>query len=199
MLRNRILTALVLVPLVVAGVLWAPTRGLAIAFGLIVLLGGREMARLAGLRGLSMQWIYAVLLEGVIAWAYYWMDPAMERWLLLLAAAFWLGATLVLLARRSETSPVRGVRPLVLLLGALQLLIAWLSIIHLHGRGTNGPALMLFLLVLIWVADSAAYFAGRPWGATSSLPWSARARPGRVRRAPWPGPWSARSSCGSWR
>jgi len=52
MLRNRILTALVLIPLVVAGVLLASSEGLALAFGVIVVLGAREMARLGGLRRL---------------------------------------------------------------------------------------------------------------------------------------------------
>jgi phosphatidate cytidylyltransferase len=34
----------------------------------------------------------------------------------------------------------------------------------LHALGSEGPRLLLFVLVLIWTSDSAAYFAGRALG-----------------------------------
>ncbi len=36
----------------------------------------------------------------------------------------------------------------------------------LHGGRGDGVYLVLFLLVMIWIADSAAYFSGRRWGKT---------------------------------
>ncbi len=177
MLLARVLTALVLVPLVVAGVLLARNETLALAFGLFMLLGGREMARLGGLRPLALQWLYAALLGGAILWLYYFLPWGWEPWLQLAAAAFWIPATLHLLARRRPLAPREGVRPGILLLGMAQLLIAWLSLINLHRDHPQGPALVLFLLVLIWVADSAAYFAGRAWGRHKLSP---RVSPGKT-------------------
>lgn len=164
MLRNRIITALVLIPLVVAGVLLASSDGLAVAFGGIVVLGAREMTRLAGLRQPLAQWGYAAAAGVLMACAYTFITPALEAWLELAAAIFWIAASMALLARRRQLARVERPRPWILLLGALQLLIAWLSVIALHRSGPQGPALLLFLLVLIWTADSAAYFAGRAWG-----------------------------------
>jgi len=177
MLRNRILTALILIPLVVAGVLMAPSNVLAVVFGLFVLLGAREMGRLGGLRGLLWQWLYALGVGFLLAWAYLGLPFGAEWWLQAVAVVFWGVATLALLTRRRELAQVDTVRPLMLLLGALQLMIAWLSVIDLHRSGSEGPGLLLFLLVLIWVADSAAYFAGRTWGAHKLSP---RVSPGKT-------------------
>lgn len=164
MLRNRILTAFVLIPLVVAGVLMMPTGLLGLVFGAITLLGAREMARLAGLGRPGLQWLYALGVGFLLLAAYYLLVPPLERWLQVLAAVFWIAVTLRLLSWRRSLVTENRIRPGLMLLGALQLIVAWLSVIGLHGSGPNGPALLLFVLVLVWTADSAAYFAGRAWG-----------------------------------
>ncbi|BAN68669.1 phosphatidate cytidylyltransferase [endosymbiont of unidentified scaly snail isolate Monju] len=164
MLLQRVLTALVLVPLVVAGVLLASRQGLALVFGGFVLLGAREMARLGGLRAWPVQAGYVGVVGLCLLALYLWPDPVRDRWLQLGAICFWLPASLVLFAWRRPLEAVAGVRPLILVLGAAQLVVAWLAVMALHGWGGQGPALLLFLLVLIWVADSGAYFAGRAFG-----------------------------------
>jgi phosphatidate cytidylyltransferase len=86
-------------------------------------------------------------------------------------AAWWLVTTVLLVARRSELQPVETPRPAILLLGGVVLLTAWVSITLLHATGPRGPALMLFLFMLIWVADSGAYFAGRAFGKRKLSPF----------------------------
>lgn len=54
--------------------------------------------------------------------------------------------------------------------GVVVLLGPWLAVVHLHGVAPFGPMLVLFLLGLIWIADSAAYFSGRRWGRTPLAP-----------------------------
>ncbi len=49
MLKQRILTALVLIPLVIAGVLLVPTVWFGILFGLVLLMAAEEWSKLAGL------------------------------------------------------------------------------------------------------------------------------------------------------
>jgi phosphatidate cytidylyltransferase len=164
MLRNRLLTALVLIPLIVVGVLLAPNDILALVFGLFVVLGAREMARLGGLRGLFSQWVYALFVGGLLVAVLLLPAPGLQPWLQAVAVLFWVVATLLMLSWRSEPETVARTRPAVLVLGALQLIVAWLSVIGLHRIGPQGPALLLFLMILIWTADSAAYFAGRAWG-----------------------------------
>lgn len=171
MLWQRVLTALVLVPLVVAGILLLDSAVLAAILAAAILIGGREMARLAGLRSVVPQLVYI----GVLAVAL-WLAWQYVRGELLFAAqwilsAWWIMMTLALLARRRDLAVVEGSRPAILLLGGIVLISAWASIVNLHMRPASGPVLVLFLFVLIWVADSGAYFAGRAFGKTKLSPF----------------------------
>jgi len=69
-------------------------------------------------------------------------------------------------------------RPFVLISGALLLVVTWLSLVRLHQTGDTGPALVMFLLVLIWSADTGAYFAGKRWGSHKLAPFIS---PGKTR------------------
>jgi phosphatidate cytidylyltransferase len=55
------------------------------------------------------------------------------------------------------------------LAGLLILVPAWTAVVYLQGLSDQGPAYVLFLLLLIWCADTAAYFGGRAWGKRKLL------------------------------
>ena len=63
-------------------------------------------------------------------------------------------------------------------MGLVVLIPAWLSLILLHERRPDGVGLVVFLLVLVWIADSSAYFAGRHWGRNKLCP---EISPGKTR------------------
>jgi len=168
MLWQRVLTALVLVPLVVAGVWYLPTAWLAPLLAVLVLLGVRELALMTGFAGWpapALMLLLAVLQSLLWSRLYAELMPG----LLLGDALLWLGLALLLFSRRRPLALVREPRPATLLLGLACLLLAWLAVVWLHARD-NGPALLLSLLVLVWLADSAAYFAGRAWGRRKLAP-----------------------------
>jgi phosphatidate cytidylyltransferase len=54
--------------------------------------------------------------------------------------------------------------------GVLVTLPCWASFVALHARPDHGPVLSLTLLVMVWLADSGAYFAGKRWGRTKLAP-----------------------------
>lgn len=169
-MMQRILTALVLVPLVVAGVLYLPTYLLALVLALAVLVGGWEWTRLAGME-LPQRFGYLLLLSLLLGasalliyYRWYW-----GYWLFAAASGWWLLVTLILLNYRPERSPQPGMR-VKSLFGLLVLVPAWASLVTIHGLGDQGPQLVLFLMVLIWVADSFAYFSGRRWGRVKLAP-----------------------------
>ena len=63
------------------------------------------------------------------------------------------------------------------LIGVLVLMPCWAAVNFVRNQNDNGLALLLFLLVLIWGADSSAYFVGKKWGKTSLAP---RVSPGKT-------------------
>jgi phosphatidate cytidylyltransferase len=171
MLWQRVLTALVLIPLVVAGILYLDSQTLAIAVAIAILVGALEMGRLARLAGAPAQIGFVAGVAAALWLAGHFLLPqhaAPVQWVM---TAWWLMMTVLLVARRRELPRVEGSRPAIVLLGGLVLVTAWLSIVALHASGPRGPALVLFLFVLIWVADSAAYFAGRAFGRRKLSPF----------------------------
>jgi phosphatidate cytidylyltransferase len=171
MLWQRLLTALALVPLVVVGILYLDTKVFAVLLAVVMLLGGREMARLANLHSLAAQAGYVALLAAVLWFAWRYLPPQQVVYLQWIMAFWWVSMTVLLVSRRSELPRVHGSRPAVLLLGGLVLVTAWVSITGLHASAAGGPGMVLFLFVLIWVADSGAYFAGRAFGKRKLAPF----------------------------
>jgi phosphatidate cytidylyltransferase len=176
---QRLLTALALAPVVVVVVLWLPTDYLALLLALVVLLGAVEWARLACIGAPWMQAVFlAVLALAMLLFVRFLDQPFVGRWLLSLAALWWL--TVAVLLARVRPPPSRENRPrLFTAFSALPVLIpAWAAVLLLHRSAAAGPAMVLFLLVLVWVSDSAAYFVGRRWGRVKLAP---HLSPGKTR------------------
>lgn len=171
MLAQRILTALILIPLVVGGVLYLSTPWLAVILALVVLLGSLEWARLAGISSKGGQWLYAALmalamgLSSLLLW-----QPQLIFWLYAIVTAGWLLEMVALLMTKQVEQEAQGSKPLKMAVGFLVLVPSWLALVSIHQNGDYGPALVLFVMVLIWVADSGAYFAGRRWGQVKLAP-----------------------------
>src|SRR5437899_12009075 len=66
----------------------------------------------------------------------------------------------------------------------MTLIPCWLAINIVRNVPDNGIYILLYLFVLIWGADSGAYFSGKWWGKTKLAP---EVSPGKT----WQGLWGA--------
>jgi phosphatidate cytidylyltransferase len=166
-----VLTALILAPAAVASVLFLPTPWLATLFGLVVALGALEWGRLGGLQPGVASWLLVAYQLALL-----WLGDALSAYpgLVLVAlglcAGWWLGVGITLALRRTPIAVEHRLRPLLLIGAPLLTALAWLALVRLHAVPELGPRLVLSLLALIWVADSAAYFAGRALGRRKLAP-----------------------------
>ncbi len=168
---KRVATALVLMPLVVVGVLLLPTPYLALIFAAIVLLGGMEWTRLAGIRSFPGKIFYLAVLATLLWLMQLLMGfPRPADLLFAGVGVWWVGVTLYLYRIRELEKDSDCFSPLRAAAGVLVLGPAWAALVTVHGSGEAGPSLLVFLLFLIWVADSGAYFSGLRWGRNKLAP-----------------------------
>ncbi len=170
MLLQRVLTAIILIPLVVWGVLAADHWLFAAIVAAVMLLCAWEWARLAGLQTLPMQLLYVLLCGLLIAALWFIATDKVADFLILIAAGIWLGMALALFSWRHKVLHKAAFQPFILMLGLLLLSAAWQALVSLHKLPDIGPKLTLGLLILIWVADSAAYFTGKAFGRHKLAP-----------------------------
>jgi phosphatidate cytidylyltransferase len=168
-LQQRTLTALLVVPLPVAAVLLLTTPYLALCIGLVLTLAAWEWAALSGITSAAGRVAYAILVAFclLVLW-----QPPVRQWFPYLTAAavlFWCAVALFLLWVRSIDHKARP-DPATALAGLVVLIGPWVAITQLHAYSPTGPYLVLFLLLLVWVADILAYFAGRRWGRRKLAP-----------------------------
>ncbi len=176
MLKQRLITAAILVPLVVWGILSLPTPYLALVLALFIVQGAWEWTGFMQLKVTWQRILYvAVVVLGLACLWFFQQNSFLTAtdtgWLTLpmLSLFWWLLAMVWVLSYPRTTK--RWSSPAVLaLIGLLILLPTWLAVVGLHASGEQGPLLVVYLLSLIWVADSGAYFGGRAWGKRKLAP-----------------------------
>jgi len=165
MLKQRVITALIIVPLVVLLVLCAPTWILALVAGLMVLVGSWEWSVLSG-ENTSILKISNTLITAVLLYLL-WLSRQeyLILWSVALAALIWwlFAFFWIFWWRREFYSRMK------FFCGMLTLIPSWLALVALHAS-QNGAVKLLFLLTLIWAADIGAYFVGKVFGKYKLAP-----------------------------
>jgi phosphatidate cytidylyltransferase len=176
---KRVATAAVLIPFVIAIVLFTPTSVVAIATAAITILALREYFALGdaiGHRAYRLWTIFCALVFIYSQWVATYECRASDQfhslfgwtvgaaptlaWFLFLFVLGLAMQTLWTTRPLVEALPATGMSSSALLLVAFPLSHSVL----LHGLPRIGPRILLFALVLTWAADTTAYFLGRAIG-----------------------------------
>lgn len=164
MLKQRVITALVLLLILLPALLYhSPVPFCAITLALIAA-GAWEWARLNGY-GPVTSLLVGVLCVGA-GTATWWLgmleQPLVLLWILAGAAWVLAGAWVLWRGVSAWSGHPRAIR---LVAGLLVLWLAWLAVAQARVIGIN---FLLSILVLVWVADIFAYFAGKTFGGRFS-------------------------------
>lgn len=174
MLKQRVLTALVLAPVVLWALFFLSIDHFLIALNVVLLIGAWEWSALAGLKRLGVRLAYVGSHVAAIAGLHVFVgyQPSLELFvlpLLLWCFALWWVA-------RYPSAGSWQQRNVRMLVGYLVLLPCWLAFVVVKTHPAANQ-MLLVLLLLVWGADVGAYFAGKRFGVTKL----AAVSPGKTR------------------
>ena len=172
-LKQRVITGVVLIIAVLLGVLLLPNHLFAVASLIVfVSVGGWEWGKLVSLNSYTRS-LFVVSLLGVALLAYLIKDL---RWAFIVAGVIWWAIVLVLLATYEQGTDLYRDRKWLLRIAAFLVLIpAWIALVTLHQ---HHPLLVLYLIFLVAITDSGAYFTGKAYGKNKLAP---ELSPGKTR------------------
>ena len=165
MIKQRLITAAILIPLVILGILFLQTKTLEWLIALVTVLAAWEWFGIIGVHDVIKRliWISGLCLLSTISLEYLSIG-----FIVTIASIIWLLAAAVLMKYGNDglsnylTTLFRqhwfGIASAVILLASF-----WIAAISLHDS-QMGPQQLLYILVSVWLADTGGYFAGKKWG-----------------------------------
>ncbi len=141
------------------------TVGVGIGLGIVVALAAFEWSSLCG-RGATGSFFFAALMVvlGLVSLRLPLTD------VMVVALAWWLWAACEVFLFEGRPSYLWRKKSTRLFSGILVLVPAWRGCLALKAQDPGDPWFLVWLLVMVWTADSLAYFAGRAYGRHKLAP-----------------------------
>lgn len=179
MLRSRVLTALIALPPLLAVLAWGPGWLISIIFLAIALLSWREYLVIVGRPPLALAVIGGLTVASLLALV--WLGRPDLTWLVIPPTLI-ASALAALVRYRAETDSFHHLERFWL--GLTLIVTPLVSLAALTLTVPHGRLWLLWLLAVVFGADTGAYFAGRKWGKAKLYP---QVSPGKTRAGAWGG------------
>jgi phosphatidate cytidylyltransferase len=178
MLKQRVITALILATVFLVALFGLPAGYFSFFIGAVVLIGAWEWANLSGLPALWQRLSYSILMLALLIGAALYLgfegeaslrlNDAAIRDLLIIGCSWWALA-LLLVQGYPSSAVLWGHKVLRLLMGLLVLIPTWVALVYVRQQ-PNGAWLVLLLILIVALADSGGYFVGRRFGKHKLAP-----------------------------
>ncbi len=192
---QRIATALVLLPIVAWWLFALSLEAYAIGITLVIQLAAWEWTKLMGLKNIIVRLIFVCALlilllviylnnSNLSLWPGAPFPQQLSHWfnarylplsLLLIGVLWWLVCLFTLLIGKHDWLSGKSLLWTRVIAGALILVPCWVALISLRANDIiqspiQGGMLVLYVLLLIWAADTGAYFSGKTFGKHKLAP-----------------------------
>jgi phosphatidate cytidylyltransferase len=178
MLKQRVITALVLAVIFLSALFGLPAGYFSFFIGAVLLIGAWEWASLSGFSALWQRLVYSftLLILLIIASRYLGFEgeasPQLNNLVirdLLIMGCGWWALALLLVQGYPSSSVLWGHKVSRLAMGVMVLIPTWVALVYVRQQH-NGAWLVLLLMLVVAVADSGGYFAGRRFGKHKLAP-----------------------------
>jgi len=187
-LKQRLITGLILAPIVLCGVFLLEQTYFSWFFGFVIALAGWEWANLSSFSSQIQRIAYAIVICGLL----YLVSGFSIEWVLLVSVIWWLIAALCVLSF-PDTKAFWAAKPVRCIIGFVVLLPMWKALVFVRETDLisapewGGLWVILYMLLMVWAADIGAYFSGKAWGEAKLAP---KVSPGKS----WAGAWGGVAS-----
>lgn len=184
MLKQRVLSAIVMLTIVMIALFWLPPLPFTLALAAIVVLGMWEWAQFAGFKRPIARALVAFVTVGVLLFplmassayiqaARFLTDETTP--LLFVGGIWWLIATLLVISYPASATWWNKSVVTKFIFGFSTLIPFFIGVLalrfyHYHLDAYQGTYLLLYVFLLVWGADTGAYFAGRAFGKHKLAP-----------------------------
>ncbi|RLV59822.1 phosphatidate cytidylyltransferase [Parashewanella curva] len=184
MLKQRIITAACLIPIVLGGLFYAPIDVFAWALVAIFAIAAHEWGKIMSPDSKANQLSFTlsftlilVVLNLLIPTNQIWFGGHLHPlyWMIIAIGATWWLLTLLLVCTYPKSTKILNNSILQTAYGQLILLPCYAAIVTLKSLGTIGTphlgaVLVLMVMLVVWAADTGAYFVGKAFGKHKLLP-----------------------------
>lgn len=173
----------------IGGIFFLPIEQFAYFIGFIVTVAAWEWANLSGYESPIARIAYALVIATCILAVAYLMESYAEihRIILAAGAAWWLIACGLVVQYPKQVSLWQA-KPVRAILGLFVLIPMWVGFMTLKSQPYSA-LIIVYVMLLIWGADTGAYFAGKTWGDKKLAP---NVSPGKS----WAGFWGGLATTG---
>lgn len=170
MLKHRVITAVILIAIFLGSLFFAPPPVFCIFTELMMLWAAWEWTSLMGVKKIGYRLSYVLFLLIVMQGIFFVSIPmAVCEYFFYLVFFFWLLMSILIAFYPRALFWKKS----VLCQGAMGMFVlipCWFAINFIRVVNLNGQYLLLYLFILIWSADTAAYFIGKKWGKKTLAP-----------------------------
>lgn len=170
MLKYRLLTAFLMGPIILWGIFSLPENWFAISAVVLVTMGAWEWSALTGISKISHRSMFVLLNLFIIISVLYLQNNNINLAVILASLAWWIISIPLLLSFPFNDKNILHSKLIKGAVGIVLLLATLVSMVLIRSNSHYGPEFVLYVILLIWFADSGAYFAGRALGKNKLLP-----------------------------
>ena len=186
MLKQRIITALILAPAAISAIFYLPLEYFSALLMAVIAIGAWEWGPLMGFESKTKRSLFVLVTSALVTLVWLGLSPT-SLWLspeelqnnasnlLWVSVVWWLFAVLLIFSYPNQSGFWSKHRSIRAVFGWLILVPTWLAfvVIRSHDYANDpyhGAQLLMFLFLMVWSADVGAYFVGKAFGKHKLLP-----------------------------